>query len=296
MLSLMHQVNVKKYAKSPPKKQLMHIMHEIELKKHYSGYRTWDLMVELLARWIVLNDKDSLKMGSQGFCLNFHGLPLKSDKELYEHIDKMGLFEHYVVAAKKNPWDHLGEVYCDYNLYRGNQGVVLTPKQIVDFMARMTLGDPGKMAEKFQMEMWVAALTKEYLASCYQQGRVPFHIHKIPMPMPKTALDPCVGSGRFLIGITTMYPKDPLVLYGIEIRQSLYRSCLVNMALFSNHPYTIICGDTLRLPQTCNCAHPIWDLGNRWKTPSLQKFYDWKPPKTSSLQRFMQMRAEESKT
>jgi len=75
-----------------------------------------------------------------------------------------------------------------------------------------------------------------------------------------------------------MNKKAPLVLFGIEINLSLYRACLVNMAMFSNHPYSIICADTLMIDQKwCGANSPIWDLGNRWNPPDMAPFY-WKPP------------------
>lgn len=272
LLQLMHRIAVKKYAKSPPKKQLMNIMHEIEIKKHYGTYRIWELMVEFLARWIVQHE--DLTMGSMG-CLPFLGLPMKSDKELYDHIDSRDLFKHYVTAAKANPWDYIGDIYMESGLCRKNSGQNMTPKQIVDFMVKITMGDQNKETVKF----WVALQNQQYMVDyIHHLAHYPWHLPKLPTPELTKVMEPCVGTGRFLIEITTMYPKAPLVLYGIEINQSFYRACLVNMAMFSNHPYTIICGDTLRLPQTCNCAHPIWDLGNRWKTPDLTPFYNWRPP------------------
>jgi len=271
----MQKIAVKKYVKSPPKKQLMNIFHEIEMKKHYGNMRTWDLMVEFLARWIVLHE--DLTLGSMA-CLPFLGLPMKENKDLYGHIDGMDLFKHFVVAAKANPWDYIGEVYQDLNLVSLGQN--MTPKGVVDMMVQMTFGDPKKLAAKFQMQNWVDEETRRYAATyCVHYSRFAHHLPKIPLlPKVEKVMEPCVGTGRFLIEITTMYAEAPLVLFGIEINPSLYHACLVNMAMFSKHPYTIICGDTLRLPQTCNCAHPIWDLGNRWKLPDMTPFYNWKPP------------------
>lgn len=233
---LWHRIQVKKYAKSPPKKLLMNTLHEIEIKEHYGSYRSWEILVELLAQWLVLNV--DLTLGSMGSVKAFWGLDMKRHRDLFDHINKLDLFRHYYVAAKKKPWDYIGEVYTELGLVGPGQN--MTPKEIVDFMIRMTYGEEPK---KFT-----------------------------------TQLDPCVGTGRFLIEASIIYPKAPLVLFGIEINVALYRACLVNMAMFSNHPYTILCGDTLRLPQTCNSMHPIWDLGNRWVPPDLTPFYNWKPP------------------
>jgi hypothetical protein len=91
---------------------------------------------------------------------------------------------------------------------------------------------------------------------------------------PITDLDPCVGSGRFLLCASLMYPKLPLLLYGVEIDRSLYRACLVNMAMFSNHPYFIICADTLMLDvRQSGVSSPMWGLGNQWDPPDMAPYY-----------------------
>lgn len=274
LLQLMHKIAVKKYAKSPPKKLLFKILHEIEIKEHYGYSRSWDILVELLATWLMRNA--DLTLGSM-CCKPFYGLDPKRYKDLYDHIASLDLFKHYVTAAKTNPWDYIGECYClgpnKQTLIGKGQG--MTPKGVVDMMVKMTMGDMKKETTKF----WLAQHNRQYIVDYIRHlAHYPWHLPKLPTPEIQRILDPCVGTGRFLIEPTIMYPKAPLVLYGIEINLSLYRACLVNMAMFSNHPYTIICGDTLRLPQTCNAAHPIWDLGNRWKTPDMTPFYNWRPP------------------
>ena len=75
-----------------------------------------------------------------------------------------------------------------------------------------------------------------------------------------------------------MMPKAPLILFGIEINLSLYRACLVNMAMFSKHPYSIICADSLRIePEKSAPSSKLWDYGNQWVPPNITEFY-WKPP------------------
>jgi len=97
------------------------------------------------------------------------------------------------------------------------------------------------------------------------------------MELPvKTQMDPCTGTGRFLFVASQMMPQAPLVLFGVEICPPLYHACLVNMAMFSNHPYSIVCADTLRLGLS-GPTSKMWDLGNRWVLPDLSAFY-WKPP------------------
>jgi len=235
LLQLMHQIRVKKFKESPPKKLLLEILHEIEVKKHYGRMRNWDLMVEMLAKWLVHNE--DLTLANMGYIRAFKGLRTEKD-ELYKHVDSLNLLQHYVTAAKAKPWDYIGEVYMDMGLVGPGQN--MTPRGIVDMMIKMTY---------------------------------PKKVTKV-----STQLDPCVGTGRFLIEASILMPDAPLILFGIEINLSLYRACLVNMAMFSKHPFSIICADTLRLDtKITGPASKIWDLGNRWDPPDVSAFY-WKPP------------------
>jgi len=133
LLQLMHQIRVRKFAKSPPKKLLLEILHEIEVKKHYGRMRNWDLMVEMLAKWLVHNE--DLTLANMGHIRAFKGLRTEKD-ELYKHINSLNLLQHYVTAAKAKPWDYIGEVYMDMGLVGPGQN--MTPRGIVDMMIKMT--------------------------------------------------------------------------------------------------------------------------------------------------------------
>lgn len=63
---------------------------------------------------------------------SFGGLSLEEDK-LYSELSP--LLKRYVVAAKINPWDHLGEVYTELGLVGPGQN--MTPKGVVDMMIKM---------------------------------------------------------------------------------------------------------------------------------------------------------------
>lgn len=268
--TLLHQVQVRKYKEGSPKKILMEILDIIGRKKHYGSMRNWEFLVELLASWLTFNADWSKVTPLK----EFPDLDTTKHRELFNHIDKLDLFRYYVTAARANPWDYLGELYTDLGLVGPGQN--MTPKGVVDMMVQMTLGDEEKMITEF----WVREQTRKYVTSYYLHfGRFPLHLSGIPLePKFQTVLDPCVGTGRFLTEITRMYAKAPLVLYGVEINVSLYRACLVNMKMFSNHPYSIICADTLRLdPKLSGTTSILWDFGNRWNPPDVSKFY-WKPP------------------
>jgi len=242
-------IKVSKYKETPPLKLLYEMFHEIETTLHYGRHRSWEILIELLANWIV--QKEDYSLGSLA-CKGFDGLELRY-KDLYNKINEIDLFNAYITALRNNPWDWLGEIFLEQELVGPGQN--LTPKAVVDLMIEMTL----------------------------------------PKPVTKlqTLLDPCVGSGRFLIEASLLRQDSPLVLFGIEIDPTLYRACLVNMALLSKHPYSIICADALRLdPNLTGPASQIWDYGNRWLPPDVSKFY-WKPqpinPKSFSLKAFTEM-------
>jgi hypothetical protein len=117
-----------------------------------------------------------------------------------------------------------------------------------------------------------------------------------PVTKPQTVIDPAgSGTGRFLIEASLMAPEKPLILFGIEIDVTMYRASLVNMALFSRHPYSIICADALRVSDVYTTADsPIWNLGNLWTPPDMSRFY-WKPqppPQPFSLKAFVKMQQQ----
>jgi len=79
----------------------------------------------------VLNEDISLSQ--MGPIKSFEGLPLEKDK-LYSELSP--LLKRYVIAAKNNPWDHLGEVYTELGLVGPGQN--MTPKGVVDMMIKIT--------------------------------------------------------------------------------------------------------------------------------------------------------------
>jgi len=245
------------------------MIEEIQMKTGHYGYRSWEIMVEYLAKWLVLNNKIGIPCAPT---LKFKGLNLEKDS-LYEHLESLDLFRNYHEAAKASPWDHIGEVFTEMELEAAGQN--LTPRAIVELMTQMVYGTnkvDGE-AEFFCYESYLNYVSLHYATHHFP----PTHLKTMEPPI-HTQLDPCVGSGRFLIVASQMMPKANLVLFGIEINLELYRACLVNMAMFSNHPYSIICADALRLdPDKTGPTSKIWDWGNQWQPPDVSAFY-WKPP------------------
>jgi len=132
LLELIHRTRISKYSQSDPKEVLLRIMEEIQMKTGHYGYRSWEIMVEYLAKWLVLNQKTGLA------CMpplqGFKGLNLQKDA-LYEYLEQMDLFSHYYEAAKASSWDYIGEVYTEAGLVGLGQN--MTPRAIVELMTRM---------------------------------------------------------------------------------------------------------------------------------------------------------------
>lgn len=283
---------MKRYAKGNPKDLLYEILCEVDRKSHYGYRRSWEILIELLAYhlgllsnpWLYSKPAMDLQYVEEkaspmirlGFRRN-QGLwaprlrlqwrhPVSQlshgTKEVLSRIEYKDLLEQYVVAARAKPWDHLGEIFVEQELAgrKNALGQNLTPRQIVDFMLKMTL-DFDK-----------------------------------PTKEPRTLLEPCVGTGRFLMEASLMYPEKPLILFGVEIDVTFYRACLVNMALFSNHPYSIIRADTLMLDLEASMpGGPVWNQGNRWDPADISLYYIKIPlPFRFSLAEMAKVRKEQS--
>ena len=303
---LMHTIKMKKYATGDPKDAFRALMETVENKVHHFRKDCWNITLELLADHLGLMDNPwrysvpNVAWKGDVSEPSYHGLG-----ELKKQVP-VDLIEAYIAAAKAKPWDYPGEVF-EEDLLAGRHdrlGQCLTPRGIIDFMLECTIGENLKKTYSYEKPdqltlLWQTAEALSYndkLAEIninLQAERARWHtvIGMTPLlikyePKPITDLDPCVGSGRFLIGATLMYPKAPLLLYGVEIDRSLYRACLVNLAMFSSHPYFVICADTLMLDSkyAADVSSPMWGLGNQWDPPDMTPYYvKFEPPFKFSL-------------
>lgn len=297
MEKLLRKVKVSHYKAGDTrgiKRTLLELMEAVEHKVHHFRRECWNITIELLADHLGLMEnpwKYSLphvKWAGPIGKPNYPGF-----KELKDYISKTGLIEEYVTAAKAKPWDYLGDIFTDEELAgrRNMLGQLLTPKQIIDFIVRAVGIDELEVHRPDnETLLWLSVETWNYelqqLATAInlriEDQRIKRTFDILPVwekyTKPKTLMDPCTGTGRFFLVPTIDFPKAPLVLFGVEIDLSLYRACLVNMAMFANHPYSIICANTLMLdPAKTNPSDKIWDLGNQWNPPDITSFY-WKPP------------------
>ena len=289
---LLQRVNIAraKAGKTAPKAALYAMLEYIE-HKHWHGYRrSWEILIEVLADRLGII-AEPWKYGFPGKVRYDHMIEkgwIKQQHTKYpdilKHFEQTGMLEEYLAAAQQDPWDHLGDIFTELELSgrKNRLGQVLTPKGIIDMMIQMVGITTTRKVPSKQDQEWLACETLLYEPLESQRLRsyanIPSPLTKY-VPQPKTQLDPCVGTGRFLIESSLLAPTAPLILFGIEIDVTLYRACLVNMALFSKHPYSIICGNALMIDAN-NKA--LWDRGNLWEPLDISEFYFKPPPVTST--------------
>jgi len=177
----MRRVKVQQYKESPPLKILYEMFHEIEDTLHYGRHRSWEILIELLANWIV--EKEDYSLGSLA-CKAFAGLELRY-KDLYNNLKDLGLFNAYVIAAKNDPWDYIGEIFVEQELVGPGQN--LTPRAIVELMTKMVYINPKIMdgeAEWFCYDSYRNYILWHYLNYHYP----PTHLKTMGPPI-HTQLD-----------------------------------------------------------------------------------------------------------
>jgi hypothetical protein len=85
----------------------------------------------------------------------------------------------------------------------------------------------------------------------------------------RLVLDPCTGTGRFLLDLAWRHRDKKLSLFGVELDLDLYRACLVNMQLYAlGMPYLILRADALVVD--LEPGSPNWRFANRWSPPDWQ--------------------------
>jgi hypothetical protein len=294
--ALLRKVRLSKAKEGDPKEALYALIEEIEHSTGYSGKDSWNIAVELIADYLgIIRDPWRYSIPGMQNSPLFKGKEALSrqtfkisDAALKAKNRCAELVEIYVASAKAKPWDYLGDIFMEQRLHGKNLGQVLTPRSVVQLMIGMVMADYHARKER----AWVDAETLMWVAEYMLKHGPPIWAAKAleraeknisDLNRPYTVLDPCVGTGRFLIEASLMNPNDPLVLFGIEIDLWLYRACLVNMAMFSRHPYSIICADALRIDEKhAHTTSPIWDMGNLWDPPDFTPFYWKEPPITAN--------------
>jgi hypothetical protein len=150
-------------------------------------------------------------------------------------------------------YDYLGELFTEKECGIEGMGQIMTPLEIVSFMNDSAL-DAAREDE--------------------EDGRWTL------------VLDPCTGTGRFLLDLAWRHRHRKLALFGVELDLDLYRACLVNMRLYAlGIPYFILRANALIVDLTP--GSPNWRCANRWSPP------DWETEMvTPSGETYAQWRAD----
>ena len=169
-------------------------------------------------------------------CLRIQPLP-QEDREVAEKLLPLAI--PYLEACAADPWDWLGELFERQECGNRRLGQNFTPRPVVRFM--------------------VTSVILKVLQAPDDDSQF------------ITVLDPCTGTGRFLVATATMFPDKPLALFGIEIDTDLYRAALVNMRTFAlGRPYRLLRADALVVDASPDS--PNWQqYGNLWNPPPWQE-------------------------
>jgi len=131
---------------------------------------------------------------------------------------------------KSDGYDHLGDIFIENVIgatEAGRKGLYLTPQPVVETMCRMTLGE--KNSEEINV------------------------------------LDPCVGTGRFLLTANKYAPKSRL--YGVDNNITMVRTAFTNASIYSISMY-LLHADSLYHETDISKPDGVynWQFANRWRS------------------------------
>jgi len=164
-----------------------------------------------------------------------HPMP-KEDRPVADRL--ISLAQPLLEAWYDEPYDYLGQLFSERKCAIDEMGQVITPPWVVSFINDSAIGKVEKMEEEDE-KRW------------------------------KLVLDPCTGTGRFLLDLAWRHRDKKLALFGVELDLDLYRACLVNMRLYAwEMPYFILQADALVVD--LEPGSPNWRFANRWSPPDWQ--------------------------
>ena len=135
-------------------------------------------------------------------------------------------------------YNYLGQLFSERGCAIDEMGQVITPPWIVSYINNSVI-ERAEQDQEGDEERW------------------------------KLVLDPCTGTGRFLLDLAWRHRDKKLALFGVELDLDLYRACLVNMRLYAwGMPYLILRADALVVD--LEPGSPNWRFANRWSPPDWQ--------------------------
>lgn len=197
------------------------------------GYRILETMFEIVKAETRGTDRECFNQLVRFLadCGRVHPMP-EADHAVADRLIPMT--KPLLEAWYEAPRDYLGQLFSERDCAQEDMGQLLTPPWIVSYMNDAVL--EGLEEEE---ERW------------------------------KLVLDPCTGTGRFLLDLVWRHGDEKLMLYGAELDLDLYRACLVNMRLHAlARPYFILRANALIVD--LRPSSPNWRYANRWDPP------DWR--------------------
>jgi len=142
-------------------------------------------------------------------------------------------------AIKSDKYDHLGDIYIENVIGQkeaGRKGLYLTPQHLVDMMCQMTIGRTDEQVN---------------------------------------ILDPCVGTGRFLMTANTYAPNA--ALFGVDNNLTMIRTAFTNSAIYQI-PVYLLYADFLVHETDMSTPDGLynWRFANRWQ-PQIDKLRPRRP-------------------
>lgn len=168
-------------------------------------------------------------------CVRLRPLP---EDERHVGARLMPLTMLFLEAFYEDPQDLLAPLFAEKGCANKDMGQIMTPRYIAQYINEQAIGRALEEREN-EERIWLRVL------------------------------DPCVGTGMFLVEAAVQYPAANLAFYGIELDLDLYRAALVNMRLtLWGRPYYILRANTLVVDVRPHS--PNWNYANQWNPP------DWK--------------------
>jgi len=142
----------------------------------------------------------------------------------------VGIYKEHLEAIHSDTYDYLGDMYVEMQGYfsQSRKGQFLTPPTVCEMMVKMTIGEKERKK-------------------------------------PLTILDPCVGTGRFLISAGKYAPNA--TLYGIDIDNRAIRTSLANACIHKLR-MRLLNADSLRHATdfSTEAGRYNWQYCNKWQS------------------------------
>lgn len=164
-------------------------------------------------------------------CMRIRSLP-DSEHSLASRL--LPLTELFLDAYYLDPQDHFATLFGRKKCGEKKLGQIMTPRWIAKYINREAIGPSLEDEAKSKLILRV--------------------------------LDPCTGTGVFLVEAARMFPQQNLLFFGVELDIDLYRAALVNMRLAAlGRPYFILRANALITDVRSNS--PNWRFANAWNPP-----------------------------